>query len=72
MNLQPAFNKFEMRFWKFVIPLMQNSPWVKRIMSGIYQGVATRLNKRTALVLGACIFAGGSLGFLVGMISQLR
>ena len=72
MSLQPMFQKLELRFWNFVIPLMQNSPWVKRLIPWLYHGLTPRLNRVTVLVLGACILAGGSLGFLLGILSLLR
>lgn len=72
MNLQPTFQKIELRFWNFVIPLMKNSPGVKRVMAWLYHGFTARLNKVTTLVLGACILTGVSFGFLLGMLSQLR
>jgi len=70
MSLQPMLQKIELRFWNYVIPLMKNSPWVKRFMPWLYHGLTARLNKKTALVLGACILAGGSLGFLLGILSH--
>jgi hypothetical protein len=67
-KLKQWLQKVELRLWKFLIPWMENSPWFKRLMPRAYHTVKAYLNKKTILVLGGCMAAGGSLGFLLGML----
>jgi hypothetical protein len=72
MNLKPFFQEIEIRFWNFAIPWMENSTWFKRVMPWAYQTISAHRTKKAILVLGGCIAAGGSLGFLLGLLSKLH
>lgn len=72
MSIQPFLQNIEIQFWKFIIPLMQNSPSVRKGMLWAYRAVITFLDKKTILMVVACILAGGAFGLLLGVLSQFR
>ena len=70
MSVKPLFNHLELRFWNTVIPLMQNSSPVRAILPVIYRFVTEHQSKKVALTLLVCGLSGGTLGFLLGVLSQ--
>jgi hypothetical protein len=72
MSPKIIINRLEIGFWNTVIPLMQHSSPVQMVMSWTYT-LATRLPSTKVILIGLMsILAGGSLGFLLGVLNQFR
>jgi hypothetical protein len=70
MGVKPLFNHLELRFWNIVIPLMQNSSPVRKMIPWVYRFATKHQSKKVALLLFACSVFGATLGFLLGVFSQ--
>jgi hypothetical protein len=71
MNVKPLFYHLEMGFWNTVIPLMQNSSIVRTLIPWFYRLTIKILSIKSILVVLVCIFSGVSVGFLIGLLSQI-
>ncbi len=72
MSVKPLFNNLELRFWNTVIPLMQNSSFLHRVLPWLYREASLHLNLKNLLVVFTCMISGVSLGFILGILSQFR
>jgi len=70
MSVKPLINQLEMRFWTTVIPLMQTSRPVRKILPWLYKLTTLRPNRKMIVMIIGCCFTGASLGLLLGVLSQ--
>ena len=72
MSPRIIITRLEIGFWNTVIPLMQHSSPIQMVMSWTYT-LATKLPSTRVILFGLMsILAGGSLGFLLGMLNHFR
>jgi len=61
-------NRIEISFWNTVIPLMEQSSPIRFVMSQSYWLASKAPSPKLILSGLICILAGGSLGFLLGVL----
>ena len=70
--VKPTLQRIELRFWKSAISLMQTSTLVRRLMPWLYRATTEYSTENTILAVAVLIFTGGSIGFLLGILSHLH
>ena len=70
MSPRIIISRLEIGFWNTVIPLMEESPSIRYIVAWSYR-IATKMPSTKMILIGlVSIVAGGSLGFLFGILNQ--
>ena len=70
IDLNPTLQKIEIRFLKYLISLMQNSPVIRRTMPWIYQAYKVHTSKFNLRAVIGSIITGVTIGFLLGLITR--
>jgi len=71
MTIKFIFYQIEISFWNLAIPLMQNSRLVRYFAPRLHLFVRELFSTKAILVTIGCLAAGLSLGYFLGVLSQI-
>lgn len=71
MSVKVLFHQLEISFWDAFIPLMHKSPPVRFVVSRIYRLLHIQEFQQTVKLTLALAILGLTLGFTLGVLSQL-
>lgn len=68
MNIKQIPAQIEISFWSTVTPMMSDTPFLRRLIRGVYD--FTQVNYNFCFIKGVMVWSGAGLvlGFLVGLL----